>query len=76
MAVLHEVLLYGSETWVTSLQIGRTMGGFHHRLYRRLTGWQLCMGLYGMWFYPPLVETMVEAGIQEVDTYVYRFHNT
>ena len=26
--------------------------------------------------YPPLAETVAEAGLQEVDIYIYRLHNT
>ena len=39
IAVVKAVLLYGSETWVMSLFIGRTLGGFHHRVDLRLTRW-------------------------------------
>ena len=32
IAVVQVVLLYGSETWVMYPRIGKTLGGFHHRV--------------------------------------------
>ena len=29
-------LLFGSDTWVVTPRIGRTLGGFHHRMALRL----------------------------------------
>ena len=63
MAVVQAFLLYRLETWVISLRIGRTLGGFHCRVAYRLTGRQPRRGLDGTWVYPPLAETMSEAGI-------------
>ena len=34
--VFQSNLLFGSETWVVTLRIGRTLGGFHHRMARCL----------------------------------------
>ena len=52
--------------------IGRVLGGFHHRVDRRLTGRQTWQGRDGVWTYPPLEDAMAEAGLQEVETYVSR----
>ena len=41
VAVLQAVLLSGSETWVMYPFIGRTLGGFHHRVAYGLMGRQL-----------------------------------
>ena len=35
--VVQVVLLYGLKTWLMSPRIGRTLGGFHHRVSRRMT---------------------------------------
>ena len=69
-------MMYVSETWVVTPRIGRFGGGFHHRVARRLTGRKPHIGRDGVWLYPPLEDMMAEAGMQEVDTYVYRRHNT
>ena len=41
VAVVQVVLMYGSETWVMSPRIGRTLCGFHNRAVCRLTGWRI-----------------------------------
>ena len=35
---IQAVLLFSLETWVVTPCIGRMLGGFHHRVSRRLTG--------------------------------------
>ena len=68
--------LYGSEMWVMSPRIGKTLGGFHHRVVRILTRWNPKKRLDVTWGYPPLTEVILYAGIQEVDTYIARRQNT
>ena len=48
----------------------RVLGRFHHRVARRLMGWQLRKGRYGGWFYRHLEDAIAEAGLQEMETYV------
>ena len=38
MAVVQLVLLYRSETWVLTPHTQRVLGGFRHRVARRMTG--------------------------------------
>ena len=52
------------------------MVGFHHRVARKLTGYQLQKVLDGMWVYPPLAEVKAEACLHEVETYVSLHQNT
>ena len=56
--------------------IGRLLGGFYHKVARRLTGRQPRLWRDGLWIYPPLEDVIVEAGLQEVETYVSRRKNT
>ena len=53
-----------------SPRIGRTLGGFHHRVACRLMGRKLWRVLDGRWAYTPLTEAIDGEGLQEVDTYV------
>ena len=76
VAVVQAVLLYWSETWVISPCIGRNLGGFHHRVDRRLTGRKPRKGQEEGWVYPQLEDTMTEAGLKGVETYVSRQQNT
>ena len=39
-AVVQAVLLFGSETWVTTPRMGRDLGGFQQRVARRINGRQ------------------------------------
>ena len=75
VAVIQEVLLYGSDTWVLTPRIGRLMGRFHHRVARGLMGRQPQIGRDGGWVYHLLAGAMLEAGLHEVETYVSRLHN-
>ena len=75
-AVVQAVLLYRLETWVMSLWIGKTLGGFHHQVIRKLTGLMPQRNGGRTWPYPPMEEMMVEARMQEVDTYVDLCQNT
>ena len=70
LVVVQAVLLYRSETWVLTPRMQRMLGGFHHRVARRLTSYQPQKGRDGGWFYPPLKDAVAEVGLQEVETYV------
>ena len=59
-----------------TLSIGRVLGGFNHRVARRLIGRQPWRGQNGVWLYPPLEDVIVEELLQEVGTYLYHLHNT
>ena len=64
--VVQEVLLFGLETWVMTPRMGRFMGGFQHRVVRRITGRQPNRQVDGSWQYPPLDKDMQEAGLNEM----------
>ena len=76
LAVVQSVLLYRSEIWFMTPHIVRVLGGFYHRVVCRLTGSQPWRGRDEVWLYRPLEDAMVEAELQEVDTYVSRHQNT
>ena len=54
LGVVQSVMMYGSETWVMTQLNSRVLGGFRHRVARRLTGSQPCQGRGGVWTYPLL----------------------
>ena len=70
LVVLQAVLLYGSEKWVLTPHMQRVLGGFHHRVFRRLMRQKLQKVQDRGWVYPPLENVMADAGLQEVETYV------
>ena len=59
LALVQLVMLYWSETWVMNPQIGRVLGGLHHRVALRLMERQPWLWRYGVWTYPP-VEDVTE----------------
>ena len=76
MTVVQAVMLYGLETWVVTPHIGRVLDGFHHRVARRLMVRQHRRGRYSLWVYPSIEDVLVEAVLQEVETYVSLQQNT
>ena len=76
LVVVQSVIIFGSETWVMTPRIVRLLGGFRHRVARRLTVRQPWQGRVGLWSYLPLEDTMAGALLQEVDTYVSFRQNT
>ena len=53
VTVVQVVLLYDSETRVTTPIIGRLLGGFHQGVTNSMTGQQLRIGRGGGWMYYP-----------------------
>ena len=76
LAVAQSVLIYGSETLVMTLHIGRVLGRFHHQVAHRLTWRKPQRWQEIVWVYPLLEDAITEARLQEVKTYVSRRENT
>ena len=75
-AVVQEVLLFGSETWILTPHIERALGSFQQRVVRRISGRQPSWRGKGRWGYPPLASAMEEAGFEEIRVYITRRQNT
>ena len=56
-------------------RIRRVLVGLYHRVDYRLTGRQPWRGRDGVWIYPLLEYVMVEAVLQEIETYASCRHN-
>ena len=65
-AVVQQVLLFGSETWVVLPRVERALRSFIHGAARQITGKQPRIGWDGKWYYPSLVGAMKEAGFTDV----------
>ena len=70
------MLLFRAETWVLNTRMERALSSFQHRFALRLTGRQPRRGGSGSWKYTPLAAVIVEAGFEEIGTYVTRRQNT
>ena len=69
-------MLYGSETWVMTLHMGRVLEGFHHRVSSYAEIRQPWRGRDRVWVYPPLEDMMAEFYFKEMDTYLSCFEKT
>ena len=76
LEVFQYVMLYGLEMWIMTPRIGRLLGGFHNRVSCRMVGRQPQRVRGEGWVYLPLEDVMAEAGLQNVETYVSRLHDT
>jgi hypothetical protein len=68
-AVVQSVLLFGSESWVWSQSMVKTVEGFHNRVARRLLG-KMPVLTHGTWVYPPIVEALETAALYPVERYI------
>ena len=64
--VVQAVLLFGSETWVVTSRMGRSLGGFQDQVARRLTGRLPRRKPDRKWNYTSLETAMEEAGFYTI----------
>ena len=74
--VAQAVLLFGSETWVLTQSMEKSLESLQSRLERRLTGKQPQRRTDGSWDYSPLVEALGGAGVEGISKLVTRRQNT
>ena len=65
--LVRATLLFGAELWVMSPRIGRTLGGFQHRVTCRLANMQLNRTGAGRRIYPYMDEFMNAVGLEKVE---------
>ena len=75
-AVIKTVLLFGSETWVATPHICRTLGGFNNRFSCCLMITKPRRQPNTRWLYPPLADAMEAVGLGRVKEYITRHQNT
>ena len=71
-AVTQAVLLFGAETCVLASRMEQALNIFQHSVARRLIGRQLRRRGGGIWEYPSLEDSMVEAGFEGIGKYITR----
>ena len=71
-AVAQLVLLYGSESWVVTGAMLKVLGGFHHRVARRITGMTATCGAGKEWEYPPVVAELEASETHPIMEYIRR----
>jgi hypothetical protein len=76
MAVAQTVLLFGSESWVVTHNMLKTMEAFHHHIAHYIMGRvpvYLCHE--EQWSYPPIREAMKEVEMLSISEYIARRRN-
>lgn len=72
-AIVQSVLLFGSETWVHSKPIVRSLEGFHQQIARRLTRRYIWLNPNtGEWLYPAAGRSLELAGLFSMSVYLDR----
>ena len=66
IAAVQETMLFGSDMWVVTPHMEHNLGGFHHRVAIWITVKLPQSQQDGIWNYPPIEESMREAGIKEM----------
>ena len=73
MVVVHVVLLFGSETWVTNPQLEKAPEVFHQRALLQMAGMGPKCQWDGTWVYPPIGAAV---GLDEIGVYIARHQST
>jgi hypothetical protein len=74
--VVQSVLLYGSETWVVSQSIMRSLTGFHNQVARRISGCPIHLNQQTQdWIYPSAEAALATSGLLPVESYIKKRHS-
>ena len=74
MAVVQEVLLFGSETWAMTPRPEKSLEGFHLREVRRMAGMGPKRQRDGTCVYPPIGAALATVVLDEIGVYIARCH--
>ena len=69
------VLVFGTETWVVTLRMGRVLGGFQDQVVRRLTERLPQIRHDRKWYYTSASALIEEAGFKAMEEYISRRQN-
>ena len=74
--VVQAVLLFGSDTWVLTPRLGKSLEGFHHRVARRMADMGPKCQWDRTWVYPPIWTALKMVGLEEIGVFIICHHNT
>ena len=74
--VVKVVLMFGSDTWVMTPHLEKSLEIFHHRVVRQMVVMGPKRQQYVTWMYPQIVEAMATVGIDEIIVYITRRQKT
>ena len=76
VVMVQAVLLFGSETWVLTPRLEKSLEGFHHRAVWRMAGMGPKRQCDGTWVYKPIEAALAMVGMEEIGAYIDRRQNT
>ena len=76
VAVGQAVLLFGSETWVLTSRLEKSLNCFHFQAMRHMSGMGPKRQQDGVWVFTPIGEALVTVGLEDIGVYITLFHNT
>ena len=75
-AIVHAVLLYGSETWAVTTSMINKLENFHRKCARHITGQHIRNNRDGTWEYPQTTEIFRMTGLEPMTDYIERRRKT
>ena len=72
VAVVQEVLLFGSDMWVMTPRLEKALGGFRHRSVRQMVGMFPKRQQGVIWVYPPIGAALATVVLYEIGVYIAR----
>ena len=67
---MYMILYETINPWVVTPLIGWLLGGFHHRVARKILVKKTRQQKDGNWYYPTLGEYMKALGLEDMETYI------
>ena len=75
ISMTQAVLIFGSETWVLTARMEKSLESFNSRVARKIMGRQPRRGKDGSWYFPSLAGAMKETGMLRIRTSIHRRQN-
>ena len=75
MAVVQSVILFGSETWVLTTRLEKSLEGFHHRSAQQMAGMGPKLQQDGTWVNPPIGAALEIVVLEDIRVYIARLQN-
>ena len=72
VTVVKSVLLFGSETWVLTSWLEKSIEGFHHRAVQQMAGMGPKSQWDGTWVYTPIALVLEMVGLDYIRVYITR----
>ena len=75
VVVVQAVLIFGSEKWVLTPRLEKSLKGFHHWSVWRMEGMVPKRQHDGTWLYPPIGVALETVGLEDIGVYSARRQN-